>query len=504
MQPVSFAQVMYVRHLVLMTDAVASIGDAHQLGTERGAYELRGILLGVGLTFNERRDGRAVRGIEGLIELVKQVEGGRVASLDGEDEGECDEGLLTAGELGHEVVLLLLGEADLHSDAAVKGDAGIVLIRLLGLLLPLFLVLLLLLLLLSPLVLALALLVLQLLVRLVVLLVQRRPHDELPGPVRDQLPEHVLEVSAHAAEGAVDRLVLLPIQTLDQFLHLHGTSIQLLLPLEQRFPLLRKVHVLIVRLLIDVTVLLQFLVDPLQTSHQRRYAQIGILLQFRRGGQRSQFLNFAHVQFSLGDAHGSFVQQAFGPLLGFLEGAGSLLVLTPELLEFVLGGDEFRSEFLVDLAGLGQLLLDLLGRLHRVLQFLPPQLQIVPPLRLRGGGGTRLLPPLFTLSSTLSPPSVPLPCTLVDQFLPPLFQIVVQQRSSTLTFHPRLLQFCLSLFDLTLQLGHTVLERPQLGPFRLGQIRRQCGPHLLLQSFDLSPQTIDLGLDGWHTLRLDL
>ena len=39
--------------------------------------------------------------IQSLVDLIKEVEWCRIALLDGEDEGQCDEGLLTAGQLLH-------------------------------------------------------------------------------------------------------------------------------------------------------------------------------------------------------------------------------------------------------------------------------------------------------------------------------------------------------------------------------------------------------------------
>ena len=51
------------------------------------------------LAVDESRDGCAVGRVEGLVDFVEEVEGGRVAALDGEDEGESDKGLLPSREL---------------------------------------------------------------------------------------------------------------------------------------------------------------------------------------------------------------------------------------------------------------------------------------------------------------------------------------------------------------------------------------------------------------------
>ena len=43
----------------------------------------------------------SVRGIQGGIDLVEKVKRGRIAFLDGEDQRQGNEGLLTAGQLSH-------------------------------------------------------------------------------------------------------------------------------------------------------------------------------------------------------------------------------------------------------------------------------------------------------------------------------------------------------------------------------------------------------------------
>jgi len=46
-------------------------------------------------------DGLSVLRVERLVNLVEEIERRRVALLNGEDECECDEGLLSTGQLLH-------------------------------------------------------------------------------------------------------------------------------------------------------------------------------------------------------------------------------------------------------------------------------------------------------------------------------------------------------------------------------------------------------------------
>jgi hypothetical protein len=61
------------------------------------------VTLVVGLLPQQLGDSGTVLRVQRSIDLVKQVEGGRVAALDGEDEGQCHQGLLAARQLlqGH-------------------------------------------------------------------------------------------------------------------------------------------------------------------------------------------------------------------------------------------------------------------------------------------------------------------------------------------------------------------------------------------------------------------
>jgi hypothetical protein len=85
-------------------------------------------------------------------------------------------------------------------------------------------------------------------------LVEGGLHDELAAAVGAELLEHVLEVRGDAAEGAVDGLVLLLVEGLDQVVDLLGAHVELLLAGEQRLALLVEVHVLVERLLVDVRI----------------------------------------------------------------------------------------------------------------------------------------------------------------------------------------------------------------------------------------------------------
>ncbi len=65
------------------------------------------------LALDQGGDGGAVGGVQGLVDLVKEVERGRVTALDGEDEGEGHQCLLSSRELLHEVAVARAGEGDL-------------------------------------------------------------------------------------------------------------------------------------------------------------------------------------------------------------------------------------------------------------------------------------------------------------------------------------------------------------------------------------------------------
>mmetsp|Transcript_12782 Transcript_12782/g.54148 ORF Transcript_12782/g.54148 Transcript_12782/m.54148 type:complete len:267 (+) Transcript_12782:69-869(+) len=105
----------HLAHLVRVFHALDHPGHFDELGPERGGDELRAR---VRLSANHSRDGGAVLRIQSRVDLVKEVKGHGVATLDGEDEGDGDDGLLAAGELLH-LHRLALPEGHLDLDAAV-------------------------------------------------------------------------------------------------------------------------------------------------------------------------------------------------------------------------------------------------------------------------------------------------------------------------------------------------------------------------------------------------
>lgn len=70
-------------------DAVALVGDEHDLGAERGADELRLLRLGDGV--EQGGDGGAVLRVEVGVDLVKDDKRRRLGRLEGEDEAEGTE-----------------------------------------------------------------------------------------------------------------------------------------------------------------------------------------------------------------------------------------------------------------------------------------------------------------------------------------------------------------------------------------------------------------------------
>lgn len=65
---------------VLVRNTVAMIGDRYEFLTERADNELRRRLFIVGLAVNHTCNGSAIRRIESLIKLIKQIEWGRIAT----------------------------------------------------------------------------------------------------------------------------------------------------------------------------------------------------------------------------------------------------------------------------------------------------------------------------------------------------------------------------------------------------------------------------------------
>ena len=70
------------KDLVAERDAVELVGVDEQLGAEGGGDKLRVL----GHAGDHVGDGGAVGSVEGLVDLVEQVEGRGVAALDGKDQ----------------------------------------------------------------------------------------------------------------------------------------------------------------------------------------------------------------------------------------------------------------------------------------------------------------------------------------------------------------------------------------------------------------------------------
>ncbi|KAL9607842.1 MAG: hypothetical protein Q9167_007290, partial [Letrouitia subvulpina] len=100
-----------------------------------------------------------------------------------------------------------------------------------------------------------------------------------PHPRRHELLKHPRKLPADLLERALDRLVLALVQHLDQLLDARLAAVQLPAPLRQQVPLLREVVVLLKRLLVDVPVPLEPLVDLVQPLHDRVALQPLVPLQ---------------------------------------------------------------------------------------------------------------------------------------------------------------------------------------------------------------------------------
>lgn len=120
-----------------MRHAVDAVGDAHELRVERRDDELRRrgraprsapflVALRAAARPGPRRGlghqgghGAAVGWVQRRVDLVAEVEGGRVAALDRKDQGQRDERLLAAGQGGDRGGLAPAAEGDLDADAGV-------------------------------------------------------------------------------------------------------------------------------------------------------------------------------------------------------------------------------------------------------------------------------------------------------------------------------------------------------------------------------------------------
>ena len=96
-----------------MLHALDTTRHLYQLGPERGGDELSAA---ISLRAHHCRDSGAVLRVKRRVNLVEEVEGHWVATLDGEDEANRHHRLLTAAELLHHHRLALAeGHLDLHA-----------------------------------------------------------------------------------------------------------------------------------------------------------------------------------------------------------------------------------------------------------------------------------------------------------------------------------------------------------------------------------------------------
>lgn len=166
------------------------------------------------------------------VDLVKEVEGRGIALLDGEDEGEGTECLLSARKLLDALLLVMLGvERDGNAHAREVLHAG-------------------------------AVCAWGFIFRVVIGATVGALLDDEPAlACRHKLDEDVLEVLRHLLEGAVDGLVLALIEHFDERFDVISRRVELAAPLMELLALARKVFVLLKGLFVDMRILLQRFVD---------------------------------------------------------------------------------------------------------------------------------------------------------------------------------------------------------------------------------------------------
>ena len=113
-------------HLVLVTDTIATDRDTDKFGAEGADNELSRIRDAICLTLDQIGNSSSLRRVQGLIQLIKQVERSRVAPLNGKDQSHGHKSLLAARQLRHQIVLAHLGETYIDSDALVETDFRVV------------------------------------------------------------------------------------------------------------------------------------------------------------------------------------------------------------------------------------------------------------------------------------------------------------------------------------------------------------------------------------------
>eukprot|EP00053_Salpingoeca_punica_P019011 m.189584 g.189584 ORF g.189584 m.189584 type:complete len:1017 (-) comp17550_c0_seq2:745-3795(-) len=432
-----------VGDLVGEGDAVVLVGVGQQLGAEGG-----GDVLGVARRLADHLgDGRAVGGVQSLVNLVEEVERSRVATLDGEDEREGHKRLLAAAELLQHVCLVALaGERHPDADACVLLDAALVGgIWLLGLR------------------------------RLLVVLAAL--HHQRGLAMRHKLVEDLGKVLGHLLESALNCLVLLVVQHGDELLDLCVGLVLLALAGTQLFALLGEADVLIERFLVDVAELLQLLGDLGQLLVQLLGRDV---LVHGKGllRQRAELTDLAHALFLPLNEQRSLVEQDGHGLVGLLHLGRARALLLPHLVQ--LGADFL--EVPLGLVGLG---LDLVepslacchGRLG-VLEVRPLGRELVLKV-------SKLV--LVSFSEQLSLP---------------LQQIVLELRLERVLASLELCALLEGIDELSLQIIHLRLEIGQHFVLLRAEGRDKAGLHLSLEAFDLLLRRADRDLQILHELGL--
>ena len=260
-----FADAVDDADLVAKAHAVELVGVLEQLGSESGRDEL-GL---VGQLVNHVGHALSVLRVERLVDLVEQVEGRRIAALDGEYERERDKRLLATAQLLNVLHLVALaGEGDAYADARVLLDGGRSAGRgrraLLGL--PV------------------------LLLEVVV-----HAHDEMGAALRHELGKRLVEVLGDLLERELHVLVLARVQRVDERLDGGVGAIRLAATLDEPLLVLAELDELVHGLLVDVRELLELLVAVVQLEVQvlDRHALVlvvGVLWQNAQVARRSHTL----------------------------------------------------------------------------------------------------------------------------------------------------------------------------------------------------------------------
>lgn len=167
-----------VADLVAEPDAVELVRVLEQLGPEGGRDELRVVAQLV----DHVGDGLAMLGVEGLVDFVEEIERGGIALLDGEDQRQRHERLLSAAELVHFSHLSVAsGERDSDADASeVIGRRHFAALEL-------------------------------------AVVILRRSQHQVAGSVRHQLLEYLREVVRHLSECELNGFDLPHLEVVHEF-----------------------------------------------------------------------------------------------------------------------------------------------------------------------------------------------------------------------------------------------------------------------------------------------